>query len=72
MRIVSCNPAEVQDPDVPPPFSGYPVGDRSAVGRLLGRVRRARTAEMHATFSAFCVERGAPPLPELEFMHESP
>ena len=25
-RIVSCNPAEIKDPDVPPPFSGLPVG----------------------------------------------
>ena len=28
-RIVSCNPAEVKDADVPPPFSGYPAADRS-------------------------------------------
>ena len=29
VRTVSCNPAEVKDADVPPPFSGYPVADRS-------------------------------------------
>ena len=29
VRIVSCHPAEIRDPDVPPPFSGYPAGDRS-------------------------------------------
>ncbi len=29
VRIVSCNPAELKDPDVPPTFSGYPAGDRS-------------------------------------------
>ena len=44
-------------------------------GRL-GGVPRASTAELHEPlqreFSAFCEERGAPPLPELEFMHESP
>src|ERR1700710_449738 len=27
VRIVSCNPTEVHDPDVPPAFSGYPSGD---------------------------------------------
>jgi UDP:flavonoid glycosyltransferase YjiC (YdhE family) len=27
---------------------------------------------MHAAFDAFCVERGAPPLAELDFIHESP
>ena len=45
VRIVSCNPAEIKDPDVPPAFSGYPVADRGGVGRLPGRVRaRARAA----------------------------
>ena len=29
VRIVSCNPTEVRDPDVPPPFSGYAVDDRA-------------------------------------------
>ena len=43
-RIVSCNPTEIRDPDVPPPFSGYPA-PTVAVGRVLGRVpRRARRA----------------------------
>jgi len=27
---------------------------------------------MHAEFDAFCRGRGAPPLPDLEFIHESP
>ena len=29
VRIVSCNPLEIKDPDVPPAFSGYPAADRS-------------------------------------------
>jgi MGT family glycosyltransferase len=28
-RIMSCNPLELKDPDVPPVFSGYPTMDRS-------------------------------------------
>ena len=28
VRIVSCNPAELKDPEVPPTFSGYPTADR--------------------------------------------
>jgi MGT family glycosyltransferase len=71
VRIVSCNPLELKDPALPPPFSGYPTGDRSAWEEF-----RTRYAELHAPlqgeFSAFCEERGAPPLPELEFVHESP
>jgi MGT family glycosyltransferase len=71
VRIVSCNPTEVRDPDVPPPFSGYPADDRSqwdAYWEELGRTH----GEMHAAFSALCEDRGAPPLPDLEFIHASP
>ena len=71
VRIVSCNPTEVRDPDVPPPFSGYPVDDRSRWPAYWDEWARTH-GEMHATFSALCEERGAPPLPEIEFMHESP
>jgi MGT family glycosyltransferase len=71
VRIVSCNPAEILDPDVPPVFSGYPADDRSGWAEF--RAEFARThAEMHADFDAFCRDRGAPPLPALEFMHTSP
>src|SRR5690242_275433 len=28
-RVASCNPGEVEDPDVPPLFSGYPAADRT-------------------------------------------
>jgi len=71
VRIVSCNPAEILDPDVPPVFSGYPADDRSGWAEF--RAEFARThAEMHQDFDAFCRERGAPPLPAPEFMHTSP
>ncbi|HEU4656961.1 MAG TPA: glycosyltransferase [Capillimicrobium sp.] len=71
VRIVSCNPAEVKDPAVPPPFSGYPVDDRSGWAAYWDEYRRTH-GEMHAAFDAFVQERGAPPLPDLEFIHESP
>jgi MGT family glycosyltransferase len=71
VRIVSCNPAELKDPAVPPPFSGYPTADRSGWAEYWSEFSRVH-ADMHAAFDAFGQERGAPPLPELEFMHESP
>jgi MGT family glycosyltransferase len=71
VRIVSCNPLELKDPGLPPVFSGYPTGDRSGWDAF-----RARYADLvgplHDDFSAFCVERGAPPLPDGELIHESP
>jgi MGT family glycosyltransferase len=71
VRIVSCNPAEVKDSDVPPTFSGYPAADKRGWDEF--RAEYARThADMHADFDAFCRDRGAPPLPALEFMHTSP
>jgi hypothetical protein len=42
VRIASCNPAELRDPDVPPVFSGYPAADRPA-GTPTGTSSRART-----------------------------
>jgi len=69
-RILSCNPAELKDPEVPPPFSGLPSDDSSEWDEYWAAFRDAHR-EMHAAFSEFCRERGAPPLPEDEFIHES-
>ena len=71
VRIVSCNPAELKDPDVPPAFSGYPADDRTRWQDFRDEYRRTHGA-LHADFDAFCRERGAPPLPDLEFIHSSP
>jgi MGT family glycosyltransferase len=71
VRIASCHPAELKDPDVPPPFSGYPADDRAEWPAFRDEYRRTH-AELHAEFDEFCRERGAPPLPELEFIHSSP
>ena len=71
VRIVSCNPAEIRDPQVPPAFSGYPTGERSAWEAFRREFARSHS-EMHADFDEFCRARGAPALPELEFIHESP
>lgn len=71
VRIASCNPLELKDPDLPPAFSGYAVDDRTGWSEFRDEYAR-RVGQMQAEFSEFCVERGAPPLPELEFIHESP
>jgi len=71
VRITSCNPAELKDPDVPPAFSGYATADRSQWDGYREEYRRAH-ADLHASFSEFCVERGAPPLEGVDFIHSSP
>jgi MGT family glycosyltransferase len=70
VRIVSCNPLEVPDPDLPPVFSGYPTGDRSGWEEFREEYRRTH-GDLHASFDEFVQERGCPPLPELEFIHRS-
>jgi MGT family glycosyltransferase len=70
VRIVSCNPLELKGPLVPPTFSGYPIGDRS--GWTAFRAEYESTHRpMWEEFNAWVVEQGAPPLPDLEFIHAS-
>jgi MGT family glycosyltransferase len=71
VRIVSCNPLEMKDPDVPPVFSGYPAADRSGWDAFRAEYERTHRP-MWEDFNAFVQEAGAPPLPDLEFIHESP
>jgi MGT family glycosyltransferase len=70
VRIVSCNPLELKDPALPPIFSGYPTGDRDEWETFRERYRELHEP-LQRNFSGFCEERGASPLPELEFVHES-
>jgi MGT family glycosyltransferase len=70
VRITSCNPLELKDAAVPPVFSGYAAGDRTGWNEFRSEYRGA-IADLHAEFSEFFRERGAPPLPDGEFIHES-
>jgi UDP:flavonoid glycosyltransferase YjiC (YdhE family) len=71
VRIVSCNPLELKDPALPPVFSGYRSDDETGWDGFRRRYRELHDP-LQQEFSAFCVERGAPPLPDGEFVHESP
>ncbi|CAN5732630.1 glycosyltransferase [soil metagenome] len=70
VRIMSCNPLEMKDPDLPPPFSGYPVNDRSGWGEFREEYDRTHRDLWEST-NEWVVEQGARPLPELEFIHSS-
>ena len=70
VRIVSCNPLEIKDPELPPPYTGLPIDDRSSWDEYR-REYRSAIDEMQASFSEFCVERGAPPLEAGEMIHAS-
>ena len=71
VRIMSCNPAEMKDPLVPPPFSGYSSEDRIGWDDFQAEYDRTHRP-MWQEFDEFVQAEGAPPLPELEFIHESP
>ncbi len=70
-RIVSCNPLEVKDPDLPPTFSGLALEERTHWEAFRAEYA-AQVGDLQASFSQFCVQRGAPPLPAMEMIHESP
>jgi MGT family glycosyltransferase len=71
VRIVSCNPLELDDPALPPRFSGLPTGDAADWPGFRGEYER-QIITMQTEFSAFNVQRGAPPLPSGEMIGESP
>ena len=68
VRIVSCNPLEVADPALPPAFSGYPAGDQAQWPEFRAEYDRVHRT-MWAEFSDWVASQGAPPLPDLEFIH---
>ncbi len=77
VRIVSCQPLEIRGDDpagaaaIPPAYSGLPSDDRSewqAFREEYDRTHRPTWED----FDAWCRDQGAPPLPELEFIHPSP
>jgi MGT family glycosyltransferase len=70
VRIMSCNPLEAKDPAIPPVFSGYPIDDRSGWDGFRAEYERTHR-EVWESYNAFVVDNGAPPLPDLEFIHES-
>jgi MGT family glycosyltransferase len=70
VRIMSCNPLEMKDPDLPPTFSGYPTEDRAGWDEFRAEYDRAHR-ELWSGFNEWMLEQGAPPLPDLEFIHES-
>ena len=70
VRIMSCNPLELKDPVLPPTFSGYPTDDRTGWEEFGAEVERTHR-DTWERFNAFMVDSGAPPLPDLEFIHES-
>jgi MGT family glycosyltransferase len=71
VRIVSCNPLELRDPALPPTFSGLPLDDHTGWEAFRAEYTR-QVGELQASFSDFCVERGAPALPSVDMIHESP
>ena len=71
VRIASCNPLELKDPDVPPVFSGYATADRGGWSEFHEEYARC-VGSLQAEFSKFCHDHGASSLPGFEFMHESP
>jgi len=70
VRIMSCNPLEAPGSEIPPAYSGLPAADRAEWDSFRAEYDRTHR-EVWESFNAWVVEQGAPPLPELEFVHTS-
>ena len=71
VRVVSCNPLEMRDPDLPPPLSGLPAGDRSEWQAFRDEYHRVH-AGLLAEHNEFRASVGVAPCPEDEFNTASP
>ncbi|MFM1917080.1 MAG: hypothetical protein RJB01_595, partial [Actinomycetota bacterium] len=70
VRIVSCNPLEIKGDGVAPVFSGYAQDDAEHWAAFREEYERTHRG-MWEAFNEFVVGAGAPPLPDLEFIHTS-
>jgi MGT family glycosyltransferase len=69
VRIVSCNPLEIKGHGIPPVFSGYPAADPSGWAAFRDEYDRSHRP-LWESFNEWVISTGAPPLPDLEFIHE--
>ena len=70
VRMMSCNPLEMRGPDVPPVFSGYPSDDPSGWDEFRAEYERTHR-DLWADYDEWVQSVGAPPLPDLDFIHVS-
>jgi len=71
VRVVSCNPLEMRDPDLPPALSGLPAGDRSEWPTFRDEYHCAHE-ELLAEHNSFRASVGVPACPLDEFNTASP
>jgi UDP:flavonoid glycosyltransferase YjiC (YdhE family) len=72
VRVVSCNPLEMRDPDLPPPLSGLPVsGDRGQWHAFREEYRRVHE-DLLRQHNGFRASVGVCPCPPDEFNTTSP
>ena len=69
VRSVSCQPLEMKGPSIPPLFSGYPANDSSQWADFRTEYDRTHR-EMWGTYNDWVQSCGAPPLADLEFIHD--
>ncbi|MGW4928678.1 glycosyltransferase [Agromyces sp. NPDC004153] len=68
VRIMSCNPLEVPGDDIAPVFSGLAEDDRAGWAAFRTEYERTHRS-LWTSYDAWVREQGAPPLPDLEFIH---
>ena len=70
VRIVSCNPLEIKDPGAAAGLLRVPGRRPGRMGGVPGRVRPGAPGGCGPSSTTGSPAQGAPPLPDLEFIHE--
>ncbi len=70
VRIMSCNPLEMKGPGVPPTFSGLAADAPETWPEFRAAYEQTHRA-MWEGYNAWVQSVGAPPLTDLDFVHES-
>jgi MGT family glycosyltransferase len=71
VRVVSCAEAEIDDPALPPAFSGCRADDTAGHAAFRARYRAA-VAPVHERYNRFRAGAGLAALPDTEFLEPSP
>ncbi len=72
VRVVSCNPLELPDDDLPPALSGLPSRRPARVGRRFATSTTGCTVELLAEHNDFRLSVGVPACPPDQFNATSP
>lgn len=71
VRLISCNEAEIPDPNIPPKFSGYNLNNKEVWSKFENHLNKSLLT-LHNKYNHFLLKNHFSALPENSFFEESP